>query len=144
MRWSLQKEIPLLPPLIQFLLGILQILVNSLIQNVMRRAILVPFFWFKKREKHSWRSVTFNKVTSLSNSPWVFFTFFEIVQMVPNHATHLKWFEYFMGLFTLIFWNCLIHFSSVISFYTSWKLPKVKSFLAFSGGMKWDHWPEMG
>ena len=35
---------------------------------------LVPFVQFKKREKHTWRSVTFSKVTP----PWVFFTFFKL------------------------------------------------------------------
>ena len=28
---------------------------------------LGPFFQFKKREKHSWRSVTFNELTGLSS-----------------------------------------------------------------------------
>ena len=43
---------------------------------------LVPFVQFKKREKHSWRNVTFNKVAGLltkSNTPpWMLFTFLEL------------------------------------------------------------------
>ena len=48
---------------------------------------LVPFAQFQKREKHSWSSVTFSKVKS-KTPPWVFFTFFKIVQTVQNRATH--------------------------------------------------------
>ena len=43
---------------------------------------LVPFVQFKKRGKHSWRSVTFSKVTGFSlrlyrsnTPPWVFSRF---------------------------------------------------------------------
>ena len=40
---------------------------------------LVPFAQFKKREKHSWKSVTFSKVAGFSLQfnipPGVFFTF---------------------------------------------------------------------
>ena len=41
---------------------------------------LAPFVQFEKREKHPWRSVTFNKVTGSkdNNPPWAFFTFFEL------------------------------------------------------------------
>ena len=45
---------------------------------------LVPFVQFKKREKHSWRSVTFSKiagykpVTKSNTPPWVYFTFFKL------------------------------------------------------------------
>ena len=27
--------------------------------------------------------------------------------------------------------------------YTPWKYQKTKSFLVFSGGINWEHWPEM-
>ena len=41
---------------------------------------LVRFAQFEKREKHAWKSVTFNKITgnfTKSSIPlWVFFTFF--------------------------------------------------------------------
>ena len=47
---------------------------------------LEPFVQFKKREKHSWRRVTFSTVaafkacdfTKSNNPPWVFFTFFKL------------------------------------------------------------------
>ena len=48
---------------------------------------LVPFVQFKKRKKHSWRSVTFS--TKSNTLPWVFFTFFklhkryQIAQWIP-------------------------------------------------------------
>ena len=51
---------------------------------------LVPFLQFKKREKHSWRSVTFSKVAecfSRFSSIGVFYVF-KVVQMVPNRAKH--------------------------------------------------------
>ena len=50
---------------------------------------------FKEHEKHPWRNVTFSKVAGCSlpfffkNTPsWVFYTFFKIVQMVPNRSKH--------------------------------------------------------
>ena len=43
---------------------------------------LVPFAQFEKREKHPWRSVNF------SHSSMGVFHDFQIVQMVPNRATH--------------------------------------------------------
>ena len=52
---------------------------------------LVPFVQLKKREKDPWRSVTSAiNFTKGNTPPWVFFTFFKIVQMVPYRATHLK------------------------------------------------------
>ena len=38
----------------------------------------------------------------------------------------------------------LTHFWPVFPFYTPWKHQKTKGFLVFSGGMKWEPWPEMG
>ena len=32
----------------------------------------------------------------------------------------------------------------IFRFYTPWKHQKIKDFLGFSGGGKWDHWPGMG
>ena len=59
------------------------------------------------------------------------------------------------------FWNCingwvsliycfwrniwgLTHFWPMFPFYTPWKQQKTKGFLVFSGGIKSEHWPEMG
>ena len=46
---------------------------------------LVPSVQFKKREKHLWRSVNFNKVagfslqlTKINTPPWVLFTYFKL------------------------------------------------------------------
>ena len=59
---------------------------------------LIPFVQFKTCEKHPWRSVTFSKAATKSNSPpWVFFTFLKIVQMVPNRAKCLKNIKVVMG-----------------------------------------------
>ena len=44
----------------------------------------LSFAQFKKCEKHPWRS-EFNYTKSKTRS-WMFFTFFEIVQIVPNRA----------------------------------------------------------
>ena len=53
---------------------------------------LVPFVEFKKREKHSWRSVNFSKVAGFSqHSSMGVFHAFEIVQIIPNRATHNIW-----------------------------------------------------
>ena len=55
---------------------------------------LGPFVQFKRRKTHPWRSVNFSKVagswnfTNINIPPWVFFTHVQIVQMVPNCATH--------------------------------------------------------
>ena len=37
----------------------------------------------------------------------------------------------------------LTYFWPMFPFYTPWKHQKILSFLVFSGGIKWDHWPEM-
>ena len=54
---------------------------------------LVSYAQFKKREKQRWRNVTFSKVanwafnvTKSSTPPQILFTFFKIVQMLPNRA----------------------------------------------------------
>ena len=54
---------------------------------------LVSYAQFKKREKQRWRSVTFSKVANWafnviksSTPPQILFTFFKIVQMLPNRA----------------------------------------------------------
>ena len=38
----------------------------------------------------------------------------------------------------------LTHFWPMFLFCTPWKYQKTKGFLMFSGGIKWEHWPEMG
>ena len=37
----------------------------------------------------------------------------------------------------------LTHFRPMFPFYTPWKHQKTFGFLVFSGGIKWEHWPEM-
>ena len=41
---------------------------------------LQPFVQFKKREKHPWRTVTFQtcNFTKINPPPWMFFTFFKL------------------------------------------------------------------
>ena len=38
----------------------------------------------------------------------------------------------------------LTNFRPMLPFYTPWKHQKTKSFLVFSGGIKWENWREMG
>ena len=38
----------------------------------------------------------------------------------------------------------LNNFWPMFPFYNPWKHQKTKDFLVFSGGIKWEHWPEMG
>ena len=38
----------------------------------------------------------------------------------------------------------LTHFWPVFPFYNPRKHQETKGFLVFSGGIKWEHWPEMG
>ena len=59
---------------------------------------LVPFVQFKKREKHPWRNVTFNKVADLNFTksdipPWVFFTFFKLYKwyQITHYISNLLW-----------------------------------------------------
>ena len=40
--------------------------------------------------------------------------------------------------------SLFIHFWSVFPFYTPWKHQETFGFLIFSGGIKWEHCPEMG
>ena len=64
------------------------LLINGNTQLVYSDAFhdLVPFVQFKKREKHSWRSVTFSKdagfislhFTKSDTPPWAFFTFLKL------------------------------------------------------------------
>ena len=49
--------------------------------------LYLPFVLCKKREKHPWRSVNFNKKAKLLHE---FFHVFKTVQMVPNHAKRTK------------------------------------------------------
>ena len=37
----------------------------------------------------------------------------------------------------------LTYFLPMFPFYTPWEHQKTKGFLVFSGGIKWEHWPEM-
>ena len=59
---------------------------------------LVLFLQFRKREKHQWKSITFSKVSLQLYSKWHFsivvFHVFKIVQMAPNRANHLIYFQY--------------------------------------------------
>ena len=41
----------------------------------------------------------------------------------------------------LMFWN---NFLPMFSVDTTWEHQKTKGFLLFSGGLKWEHWPEIG
>ena len=43
-----------------------------------------------------------------------------------------------------LFCFALTHFWSMLPFYKSWKHPKIFDFLVFSGGIKQEHWPEIG
>ena len=38
----------------------------------------------------------------------------------------------------------LTNFWLMLPFYTPWKHQKTKLFLVFSGGIKWEHWQNMG
>ena len=38
----------------------------------------------------------------------------------------------------------LSYLCPMFPFYTPWKHQKTRSFKLFSGGVKWEHWPEMG
>ena len=42
-----------------------------------------------------------------------------------------------------VIYEVLIHFWPMFQFYTRWKHQKTKGFLVFSGGIKWEHWPEV-
>ena len=60
---------------------------------------LVPFVQFKKCEKLPWRSVIFTPATLLKVTFFFgCFSRFWIVQMLPNHATHLRYFEHFRAI----------------------------------------------
>ena len=41
-------------------------------------------------------------------------------------------------------WMSLNYFWPMFPFYTPWKHQKIKGFLVFSGGIKWEHWSEIG
>ena len=50
---------------------------------------LVALVQFKKREKHPWRSVNFSKVSKISTSPRVFFTFFVLMLQIAQRTTYI-------------------------------------------------------
>ena len=67
---------------------------------------LVPFVQFKKREKHSWRSVTFKSNTP----PWMFFTFIaQRIRYVCFNA-FISCFNHLAGAHFNHCTVCLIHF----------------------------------
>ena len=49
---------------------------------------LIPFAHFKKREKHTWKSVTFS--IKSNTPPLVFFTFLKLYKWYQNRTTHHK------------------------------------------------------
>ena len=53
------------------------------------------------------------------------------------HFQYVKWCK-------IINMYILGHFWPMLPFYTPRKHQKTKGFLVFSGGIKWEHWPEMG
>ena len=64
-------------------------------------------------------------------------------------AIHTKWFltQYFQNMPGMasnknISCDYLTLFWSMFPFYTPWKHQKTITFLMFSGGIKWEHWPE--
>ena len=50
---------------------------------------LVPFAQFKKREEHPYVLLLVKLHAKSNTVPWVFFTFFKFVQMVPNCTKRL-------------------------------------------------------
>ena len=40
--------------------------------------------------------------------------------------------------------HAFTHFWPMFPFYNPWKQKKINDILVFSGGVKWEHWPEMG
>ena len=78
-----------------------QKVLSSIICGALRDS--VPFVQFKKREKHSWRSVNFSKVAGFTkiNTPlWVFFTFLKLY----------KWYQIAQRITytTVLFWNFVV------------------------------------
>ena len=83
---------------------------------------LVTFAQFKKRQKHPWRSVTFNKVPGFSLQKvtplWVFFTFcklYKCYQITQNISYTFKRNNKNTRL---------IYFELIFLFYTPWKSQK--------------------
>ena len=70
--------------------------------------------------------------TKSNTPPWVFFVF-QTVKMVPNRATH-----HICNFCNESSGQCSYFITpDFTTFYT-------KGFLAFSGGIKWENWSEMG
>ena len=68
---------------------------------------------------------------------------------VPVKAPGLQMFIFFSSMI-LIFqvtyfqcWTQLTYFWQMFPSYNPWEHQKAFGFLVFSGGMKWEHWPEM-
>ena len=64
------------------------------------------------RVKHPWRNVTFRKLYT----PWVLFTFFLILEMVPNHAKRLKYLGYHLWPHLLILFLVHLDFSLIFHY----------------------------
>ena len=59
----------------------------------------------------------------------------QLVFLVLSNCFIKLWFELKSQLMSLT------HFWPMFPFYTPWKHQKTKGFLVFSGGTKWEHWP---
>ena len=53
---------------------------------------VLSFVKLKKREKHSWSSVTFRKVADFDTPPWVFFAFFKLYKwyQIAQNASYMQ------------------------------------------------------
>ena len=50
------------------------------------------------------------------------------------------WKQYNYKVEVFLFFHFLIHFQTMLHFYTPWKHQKISSFLMFSGGIEKEHW----
>ena len=69
---------------------------------------------------------------------WVIIKWYDCIwTWLPTKALLHEGLEYYYRKGSTYFWP-------IFPFYTPWKHEKTKIFLVFSGGIKWEHSPEMG
>ena len=62
------------------------------------------------------------------------------ITMFSENTQHFFNVSIYFFSFTL---DSLTYFKQMFPFHTLWKYQNTKRFLVFSGGIKWEHWPEI-
>ena len=85
----------------------------------------------------AYKRVRFNKIRVVLNTAVINWCYIynHVLRNIANDVICIR--EIFSEF------RSLTQFRPMFPFYNPWKHQKTKGFLVFSGGIKWEHWPEM-